>query len=67
MGRGLRGMGRHQASELTGPGDTPVEDVDQDLAADHEDEDVRRSLAWLLEAARPLAVASWSGLLLNHG
>jgi hypothetical protein len=41
-----------------------VEDVDGDLAADHDAGDVDRALAWLLEAARPLAELSRSDRLL---
>ncbi len=35
-----------------------VEDVDNDLAAEHGHDDVARSLQWLLDAARPLAELS---------
>lgn len=43
-----------------------VEDVERDLSADHDDEDVRRSLSWLLDAARPLAARSVKGSILLH-
>lgn len=42
-----------------------VEDVDSDLAVDHDDDDVARSLQWLLEAARPLAELSKANRLLG--
>ena len=42
-----------------------VEDVDGDLAGEHDDEDVRRALAWLMDAARPLAERSRRGGLLG--
>ena len=32
-----------------------VEDVDRDLAADHDERDVADALAWLLENARPVS------------
>ena len=38
-----------------------VEDVDKDLAGEHEADDVARALAWLMEAARPLAAVSALG------
>jgi hypothetical protein len=41
-----------------------VEDVDNDLAGDHDVADVARALAWLLDAARPLAELSRSDRLL---
>lgn len=41
-----------------------VEDVDNDLAGEHDRTDVDRALAWLLEAARPLAELSRSDRLL---
>lgn len=41
-----------------------VEDVDRDLADDHDADDVARALAWVLEAARPLATLSRQGRLL---
>jgi hypothetical protein len=34
-----------------------VEDVDRDLAGDHDERDVADALAWLLENARPLTSA----------
>lgn len=40
-----------------------VEDVDRDLAAEHDAEDLRRALEWLMEAARPLARLSATGRL----
>ncbi len=40
-----------------------VEDVERDLAGDHDADDVANSLAWLLDAARPLAAALASGLV----
>jgi hypothetical protein len=40
-----------------------VEDVDRELAEEHDADDVQRNLAWLLEAARPLAERSASPLL----
>lgn len=43
-----------------------VEDVDHDLAGEHDDEDVARSLQWLLEAARPLAVLSTGRVVAGH-
>lgn len=42
-----------------------VEDVDGDLAGEHDDADVRRALAWLMDAARPLAERSGRGGLLG--
>lgn len=42
-----------------------VEDVERDMAAEHDDDDVRRSLAWLLDAARPLAARSVNGSVLH--
>ena len=42
-----------------------VEDVDNDLAGDHDHDDVARSLQWLLEAARPLAVLAQANRLLH--
>ena len=44
-----------------------VEDVDRDLATDHEADDIRRALDWLLEAARPLAQVSALGRLGSQG
>jgi hypothetical protein len=41
-----------------------VEDVERDLAGEHDATDVRRSLDWLLEAARPLAERSRQGPVL---
>lgn len=41
-----------------------VEDVDRDLAVDHDAHDVARGLAWLLESARPLAELSQANRLL---
>lgn len=41
-----------------------VEDVERDLAGEHDADDVRRSLEWLLEAARPLAERSRAGTVL---
>ncbi|MHB8505911.1 MAG: hypothetical protein ACYDEN_09365, partial [Acidimicrobiales bacterium] len=38
-----------------------VDDVQRDLAGDHDDDDVARALAWLLEASTPLAKLSRSG------
>lgn len=40
-----------------------VEDVDKDLVGEHEADDVTRALAWLMEAARPLAAVSALGRL----
>ena len=40
-----------------------VEDVERDLTGEHDSEDVRRSLEWLMEAARPLAQLSAEGRL----
>lgn len=40
-----------------------VEDVEGDLAGEHDDTDVRRALDWLLDAARPLAEMSGQGRL----
>lgn len=40
-----------------------LEDVERDLAGEHDQEDVRRSLDWLMDAARPLAELSRRGLL----
>ena len=40
-----------------------VEDVDGDLAGEHDESDVRRALDWLLDAARPLADLSRQGRL----
>ena len=39
-----------------------VEDVERDLAGEHDGQDVRRALDWLMEAAQPLAVMSREGL-----
>jgi hypothetical protein len=39
-----------------------LEDVDRDLAEEHDDLDVARSLDWLRESARPLAEAFRAGL-----
>lgn len=44
-----------------------VEDVDRDLAGEHDEADVARALAWLLDAARPLAELSRKGGLLAGG
>lgn len=44
-----------------------VEDVDRDLAGEHDEADVARALAWLLDAARPLAELSRKGGLLAAG
>lgn len=44
-----------------------VEDVDRDLAGEHDEVDVARALAWLLDAARPLAELSRRGGLLAGG
>ena len=41
-----------------------VEDVERDLAGEHDDQDVRRSLEWVMEAARPLAERSRAGTVL---
>jgi hypothetical protein len=38
-----------------------VEDVDRDLAGDHDTADIQHALDWLLEASRPLAELSRSG------
>lgn len=43
-----------------------VEDIDNDLAGEHDHDDVARSLQWLLEAARPLAELSTSNRLLGR-
>lgn len=40
-----------------------VEDVERDLAGEHDGDDIRRSLDWLMDAAQPLARVSRSGLL----
>ncbi len=40
-----------------------VEDVDRDLAGEHDADDLRRALDWLMEAARPLAQLSATGRL----
>jgi hypothetical protein len=42
-----------------------LEDVQRDLAGPHDGEDVRRSLEWLMEAARPLAEISGRGGILT--
>ncbi|MGI8753154.1 MAG: hypothetical protein ACR2MN_12720 [Acidimicrobiales bacterium] len=42
-----------------------VEDVEGDLAAEHDHDDVARSVRWLLEAARPLAELSKANRLLG--
>lgn len=42
-----------------------VEDVDNDLAGEHDADDVVRSVQWLLEAARPLAELSKANRLLG--
>jgi hypothetical protein len=41
-----------------------VEDVERDLAGEHDAADLTRSLDWMLEAARPLAERSRAGTLL---
>lgn len=42
-----------------------VEDVDGDLAGEHDEADVRRALEWLMDAARPLAGRFREGGLLG--
>ncbi len=42
-----------------------VEDVEGDLAAEHDPVDVRRALDWLMDAARPLAERFRQGGLLG--
>ena len=43
-----------------------VEDVERDLTGEHDGEDVRRALDWLLEAARPLSNLSRGGSVLGR-
>lgn len=40
-----------------------LEDVEGDLAGEHDEADVRRALAWLMDAARPLTELANDGLL----
>jgi hypothetical protein len=42
-----------------------VEDVERDLAVDHDGEDVARALEWLISSAAPLAALSRAGRLLD--
>lgn len=44
-----------------------AEDVERDLADEHDAEDVRRMLDWLMEAARPLVEVSRRGSALFPG